>query len=528
MVFRGRLGVCRSLGWLLAGTVLAGWARADVRLSGVFGDRMVLQRDVEVPVRGWAEPGETVTVQFGGQTIRATAGSDGVWIARLAPMKATATGQDLVVSGSKTVRLSDVLVGDVWLCSGQSNMGTGFDRRPPPLDPGPMNLPQIRYGAVSNFADIAPRADGVVFWVVSGPNTVPRYSAFPWFFGQRLHQEAKVPIGILRASWGGATIENWMSPDGLRQVDELKPLYRDYEIRLKEYEDSLPRNTKLLEDWVQAAALARTTGTIIPPIPYINPHPVNAPPGKTGYFCMYYGMIDYLTRFPIKGVAWYQGESNGDDGPSYTHKLRALIGGWRQAWNQPELPFYFVQLPNLGGACGLPEQPLKGWSLLREAQARALAIPHTGMAVTIDCGEEDLHPRNKFDMARRLAAVALAKTYGLKVEHSGPVFKGADFKDGKVTLHFDHVGAGLMVGKKLGTEPAAEVPHGQLQEFAIAGSDKRFYSADAVIAADTVVVSSDQVPQPAAVRYACTFNPAGNKLYGRNGLPAAPFRTDNW
>ena len=228
MVFRGRLGVCRSLGWLLAGTVLAGWARADVRLAGVFGDRMVLQRDVEVPVRGWAGPGETVTVQFGGQTIRATTGNDGAWSARLAPMKATATGQDLVVSGSQTVRLSDVLVGDVWLCSGQSNMRTGFDRRPPPLDPGPMDLPQIRYGAVPNFADIAPRTDGVVFWVVSGPNTVPRYSAFPWFFGQRLHQEAKVPIGILRASWGGATIENWMSPDGLRQVDELKPLYRDY------------------------------------------------------------------------------------------------------------------------------------------------------------------------------------------------------------------------------------------------------------------------------------------------------------
>lgn len=239
-------------------------------------------------------------------------------------------------------------------------------------------------------------------------------------------------------------------------------------------------------------------------------------------------MIDCLTRFPIKGVAWYQGESNADDGPSYTHKLRALIGGWRQAWNQPELPFYFVKLPNLGGACGLPEQPLKGWPLLREAQARALAIPHTGMAVTIDCGEEDLHPRNKFDMARRLAAIALANTYGLKVEHTGPIFNRADFKDGKVTLHFDHISAGLMVGKKVGTEPAVEVLNGQLQEFAIAGPDKRFYAADTAIVGDTVVVSSDQVPQPVAVRYACTFNPAGNKLYGRNGLPVAPFRTDNW
>ncbi len=516
---------CQCAGFLLAWTFQAA---ADVRLAGVFGHHMVLQRDVAVPVRGWAGPGEKVTVQFGGQTVEATAGADGAWTARLSPMKENAAGQDLVVTGSSTIKISDVLVGDVWLCSGQSNMGTGFARRPPPLDPSPMDLPLVRYAAVANFADIAPRADAVVCWVVSGTNTVPGYSAFPWFFGQKLHLDTGIPIGILRASWGGATIENWMSPDGLKEAAELKALYRDYEIRLKEYDESLPRNTKLLEDWVQAAAQARTKGTLIPPIPYINPHPVNAPPGRTGYFCMYYGMLDYLTRFPIKGVAWYQGESNADDGPAYTHKLRALIDGWRKAWNQPDLPFYFVQLPSLGGACGLPDQPLKGWPLLREAQARALAIPHTGMAVTIDCGEEDLHPRNKVDMGRRLAAVALAQTYGLQIEHAGPVFRNADFREGKVVLHFDHAGAGLMVGRKAGTDPVVEEPQGKLQEFAVAGPDRRFCFADAMIVGDTVVVSSDKVPQPAAVRYACTFNPAGSKLYGRNGLPAAPFRTDTW
>lgn len=508
--------------------VLCAPSYCAVQVSGVFGDHMVLQRDVPVKVWGRADAGEKVEVKLGRNSASATAGGDGAWAVSLPAM--TAGGPyEMTVKGANTVTFGDILIGDVWLCSGQSNMGTGLARREPPLDPGETDLPKVRYLGIPNAVSVKPLADAPALrWLVSSKDTVINYPAAPWFFGQMLHQETGIPIGIIKANWGGAVPENWMSAESMKAVPELDGLYRDYENKLKIYEENLPRNTQLLTDWVKAAGEASAKGQDIPPVPIVDLHPVYAPPYKTGFFCMYNGMISYLTRFPIKGVTWYQGESSGDDGPIYYHKMLALIQGWRQAWNQPDLPFYFVQLPNHGGACGVPEAAPKGWPLLREVQARCLSIPNTGMAVTIDIGDEDLHPRNKYDTGRRLAAIALAKNYGRNIEYTGPVYRGAEIKGSRVIISFDSVGAGLMVGRKEGTSPTVEDREGRLQEFAIASADRRFHPADAVIEGNTVVVSSPAVEAPVSVRYAYTYNPAKRNLYGRNGLPAGPFRTDNW
>ncbi|KAB2641615.1 MAG: sialate O-acetylesterase [Verrucomicrobia bacterium] len=514
---------------LLAALGAAPAAHADVRLHRVFADHMVLQRDSNINVWGWAAPGEKVDLQFGGQNLSAITDDQGKWSVKLAPMKANATPRILSVAGKNKLELTDILVGDVWLCSGQSNMGVGFKRRNPPLDPGEMNLPNLRYLNIPNRCSVKPleEAPGLQ-WTVSSPETVPTYASVPWYFGQMVHQQTGIPIGIIKANWGGAIAENWLAPDSMNDVAALSGLYGEFKNKLKVYEENLPRNTALLTEWSRAAQEALAKGLDVPSIPSVDMHPVYAPPGKPGYFCMYNGMISYLTGFPIKGVTWYQGESSADDGPIYYYKMLALITGWRKAWNIPQMPFYFVQLPNMGGAGGLPDASAKGWPLMREVQAKCLAIPNTGMAVTIDVGDEELHPRNKYDTGRRLAAIALAKDYGVKIEYQAPVYKQCEIKDDKVILSFELVGAGLMTGRKDGLSPAVEDPQAKLREFAIAGADKRFHAANALIQDGSVVVSSPEVPKPVAVRYAFTFNPAQRNLYGRNRLPVAPFRTDQW
>lgn len=449
-------------------------ADAGLQLAGVFSDHMVLQRGEPVVVWGLAPANALVRVSLGPRTAEATADEDGRWSCRLEPLAESAEPLMLdVVAGGARVAVRDVLMGDVWICAGQSNMATGFDRVPPPLDPGEMNLPAIRCASVVNVAVDMPVADMPrLDWIVSGSTTVPKFSAVPWFFGQRLHQEAGIAIGLVRPAWGGATIENWLPAGALAAIGTL------------------------------------------------------AHGGKRG--AMFNGMIAPLARMPVRGVIWYQGESNGDDGLAYEKKLGALIEGWRAAFGRPELPFYFVQLPNLGGACGPPPRVPIGWPLVREAQARCLSLPHTGMAVTIDVGDEGLHPRNKFDMARRLAAIALAHVYDKPVAWRGPTFARAEFRAGRAFVHLDHVGDGLMAATKEGTDPPVERQDGVVEEVAVAGADGRFWPARAMIEGDTVVASSPQVAAPVAVRYAFTYNPAKRNLYGRNGLPVAPFRSDDW
>jgi sialate O-acetylesterase len=510
--------------YLAAAALLSSGAADGVQLSSLFNEHMVLQREREIALFGEAEVGEKIDVKLGDQRATTTAGTNGAWSVRLPAMKAGGP-VELVVSGKNTLTFKDVLIGDVWLCAGQSNMGTGFARRAPPLDPGEMNLPKIRYAAYLSPAAEPPPAGKVppLLWAVSDPKTVPTYPAFPWFFAQRIHQETGVPIGIIKANSGGARIELFMNPD----VVEPNKIFGDWKYQLDCYKNNLPRNAKLLEEWVKAAQDAKEKNLPAPLIPCVDLHPSFSPPNRLGPFCFFFGAIASLSKLPVKGIAWYQGESNVDDEGAYQFKLRSLIQGWRKAWNNPDLPFYFVQLPNVYGPSGLPENP-KFWPLAREAQAAVLALPNTGMAVTLDVGDEDLHPRNKYDMARRLASVALAKTYGKEIEYTGPVYKKCEIKGSKVILHFDQLGKGLMIGKKEGLLPAVEDKEGKLMEFGIAGLDRKFYPGDAVIEGDTVVVSCDKVPAPASVRYAFTWNPSKRNLYGRNGLPVGPFRTDAW
>ena len=469
--------------------------RAEVELPSIFGDSMVLQCELPVPVWGWAEPGEKVTVSLAGQSKSAVADASGRWQVKLDPLKADAEGQSLTVAGKNTIELDDVLVGEVWICSGQSNMEFGLG--------GTVNAkeeveaadhPQIRLFNVPGHPTAPlPRDKCPGNWQVCQPASARGFSAVGYFFGRRLHQELKVPIGLVGANWGGTRIEPWTTLSGFRSVPELKAI----------------------ADGVAETERKSREGET-----------VNIVGGTPGAICN--AMVHPLAPFPMRGGIWYQGESNGGEGESYYHKTKALVNGWRELFN-PELAFYWVQLadfqqPNDNPAGG------DGWARIREAQRKALTIPHTGMAVIIDVGEaNDIHPRNKQDVGWRLAQWALHQTYGRnELVPCGPLYKSHEVESGAIRIAFDHVGSGLTVGEKRGLEPTREVEDGQLKRFAVAGADKQWHWAEATIDGSTVVVKSSEVAEPVAVRYAYSMNPLGANLYNKEGIPASPFRTDDW
>ena len=310
-------------------------------------------------------------------------------------------------------------------------------------------------------------------WQVCSPATAGSITAVGFYFAREIQQKTKVPIGIIDSNWGGTRIEPWIAPENPETEAQLNG-------------------------------------------------------GLSG---IYNAMIHPFLQLPIKGALWYQGESNGDEGDTYFEKMKTLIGGWRKLWKQGDFPFYFVQLASYQG---VSEEPAggNGWAKLREAQTKSLTIPNTGMAVILDTvpltEKEDIHPKNKFDVGLRLARWALVRDYGQKVEASGPLFKALKIEGGKARLAFDHLGTGLMIGKKEARNPAVEDKQGKLKRFAIAGADKQWFWADAVIVNNTISVSSPSVKEPVAVRYAYQMNPDGANLYNREGLPASPFRTDAW
>ncbi|MCX6880422.1 MAG: hypothetical protein NTW21_42445 [Verrucomicrobia bacterium] len=471
-----------------------------VVLPGMFSDHMVLQREKPVPVWGWAKAGAQITVGFAGQSKTAAAGTDGKWLVTLDPLTVSDQPQDMKIAadGNGALTLTDVLVGDVWLCSGQSNMewplnNVKFKSRLTDAD-----FPNtIRWLSMPNQALKSPNL------LYSGMGWLPvadkknSQSAVGYYFARKIHQVAGVPVGMLQADWGGTRIETWTAPCGYELTPELT--------------DEIKK---------QAATVAAE-----PTINFFHGVSVN-----------YNGMIRPLAPYQIKGAIWYQGESNADMGDAennYLDKTRALIGGWRKIWGAGDFPFYFVQLANLGKP---NEDPAGGdlkWPLIREAQRRSLAIPNTGMAVVIDVGSEGtIHPANKMDVGERLALWALARDYGKSdLIHSGPLYKSHHIDAGKIRITFDHTGGTLVIGSKAGDyaeAPMAEIKDGKLAQFAIAGADKKWFWADAVIDGESVVVSCKDVPKPAAVRYAFSQNPKGCNLYNKVGLPASPFRTDDW
>jgi len=515
------------LGLMAACVLGVAAAPAAVRLPNVLGDNMVLQREMPVPVWGWAQAGAKVTVKFAGQEKTATAGADGAWTLKLDAMKACDTPAEMTVDdGAGQPRtIKNVLVGEVWLGSGQSNMemsvGGCLDRDKVRAE---AKYPSIRMMIVDKRPAGVPQDDVPGRWHVCSPETVSNFSAVAYFFGLRIHKELGVPVGLIHSSWGGTRIEPWIPPCGFAAVPSLKPILDESERAPAAYRKQVADSIPKIEAWLPKAKEALANNGPIPPAPALPQHPLASAGSTTG---LYNGMIHGLVPFAMRGALWYQGESNGGEGKSYYEKKQALIGGWRKLWGQGDFPFYFVQLANFMQPNSNPEGG-DGWARVREAQAFSLAIPNTGMAVLTDIGDaRDIHPKNKQDVGDRLALWALAKDYGKKdIVYSGPIYKGMKVDGAKIVLSFDCVGSGLMVGKKVGLAPTQEVKDGALKGFSIKDADGKWYWADAKIEGQTVVVSSEKAAKPAAARYAFTTNTDHCNFFNKEGLPAVPFRTD--
>jgi sialate O-acetylesterase len=485
-------------------------ARADVKLPAIFGDHMVLQRDANVPVWGWAEPGEEVTVSVAGQTKSTKAGTDGKWMVKLANLKSDGA-TTLVVKGRNTITINDVLIGEVWLGSGQSNMAMAVNRaKDYEQEQAAAKLPLVRmFKEESGPADSA-QAEGKGRWVVCAPDTVGTFSATLYFFGREVHQSLGVPVGLINSSVGGTPIESWIAPEAQRASKQLKSFFESAEKENAEIAsaDAVQRYERALAKWTEDAKKARAEKKTAPRKPQ-NPAEVAARKGNVGG--LFNGKIAPLIPYAIRGALWYQGEANSTPAkaPFYEAQLKLLVTDWRARWGY-EFPFAWAQLPNFGGAG-------RDWPTVREAMLKTLALPKTGMGINIDIGDEkDIHPKNKQEVGRRLSLWALGTVYGKKVPAtSGPLPDGHKVRGNEITLSFKHTDGGLVA------------KDGELKGFVIAGGDKQWKPATVRIEKDKVIVSSPDVKKPVAVRYAWENFPTCN-LYNGAGLPATPFRTDDW
>ncbi|MCP4376735.1 MAG: sialate O-acetylesterase, partial [bacterium] len=421
-------------------------ASSAVKMPSVFNDGMVLQREKPVPVWGWADAGEEVTVKFAGQSKTAKACDAGKWTLKLDKMKACAKPAKMTITGSdgKAITIKNILVGEVWLGSGQSNMEMSVDRC---LNAKKFiteaNYPLIRMFTVRKSPSGKARNDVKGRWAVCSPKTVSRFSAVAYFFGRRVHKELGIPVGLIHSSWGGTRVEPWTPPCGFASVKSLKSVSDRVAGAPENYRKQLLKSIEQVELWLPKAKKAIADNTDVPPTPRIPSHPLNSNRAPTG---LYNGMIHGLIPYAMRGALWYQGESNGNEGKSYYEKKKALIGGWRKLWAQGDFPFYFVHLASFRQPNPNPEGG-DTWARIREAQVACLSIPNTGMAVLTDLGDaRDIHPRNKQDVGERLALWALAKDYGKKdLVYSGPMYKSFKVDGAKLILSFDHVGSGLMV-----------------------------------------------------------------------------------
>lgn len=478
---------------------LAGEVRGDVKLPNIFGDHMVLQQGQKNKVWGLADPGESVTVTIGDQSHQTTAAGNGAWHVFLQPLPVGGP-HELTVKGKNEVKFTDVLVGEVWVCSGQSNMqwsvNASYD---PDLERAAARFPKLRMVNVPQVGTQEPQWNFQGKWQVCTPETVGNFSAVGYFFGRQLHQTLDVPIGLINNAWGGSAAEAWVRRDVLAADPQYQPLLERWSQMEKKYGElsALPNPTE--EEKKQLGQLRGQMNG-------------NHRPGN-----IYNGVLFSHLGYGIKGVIWYQGESNASRAHQYRELFPLMIDHWRKEWGQGDFPFYWVQLADF-----MAEKPLPGdsaWAELREAQTMTMArLPHTGQAVIIDIGEgKDIHPKNKVDVGRRLARWALAVDYGIKIPYHSPQYKSLERQEGKLVLTFDHVDGGWRPFD-------VNEPRG----FAIAGEDKQWVWASAKILPDgRIEVWSDKVAAPVAVRYAWADNPVCN-LFSQAGLPLTPFRTDDW
>ena len=539
--------VAKNSFFTLTALLAASLAQANVKLPALFTDHMVLQQGKPVAVWGWADNGEEVTVEFGKQKVKATA-RDGKWSVKLKALKASDVSAKLIVTGKNKVEINDVVVGEVWIASGQSNMQWAMNQSEGGAkDIAAANSTRLRLFYVPRVKKDAPAADVEAKWTHSNPETVKGFSAVAYYFGQDLQEALKVPVGIIHTSWGGSPAEVWMSDDVLNANAEYKKTIVDsYQTQKASYEEALPK-------WEQEKAAAEKAGQKFDKArPGLGWKPTE----------LYNGMIAPLIPYGINGAIWYQGESNAGRAYQYRSLMADLIKNWRRDWGQGDFTFLQVQLApwdrnKKRSIAEITKEPGDSdWAELREAQIHVTKVlPKAGIAVITDVGDkDDIHPAKKKPVGQRLALAAQAITYGKKVEYSGPAYKSVKLKDGQATISFEHTAKGLAAGLPSSTTlPGAEggavtspvtptvektTSYGgdveivmgrdsKLTGFQIAGEDKKFYWADAVIRGKTVVVSSPNVPKPASVRYGWSDYPVVN-LYNSAGLPASPFRTDDW
>jgi len=625
-------------------------AYAIVRLPKIFGDSMVLQRGMAIPVWGWADKNERVFVTFNKQHTSTRAGNDGRWKVNLAPEKEGGPYM-LTIKGKNTIVLNDLLVGDVWVCSGQSNMEfTVADGKNASAEINEANYSSVRHIGITQAVSDKPLEDANIKsgWRSATGANIADFTAVGYFFARELFRQLQVPIGLINTTWGGTNVETWTSKEALEGSDEFKDMMKElrvinFDSITKSRKDRLLKNVQKAQvnfsnnapdmswkemsfddsKWPQmklpalweehgldaldgivwfrktfdiAAADAGKPAEISLAMiddndeSYVNGVKIGATKGyniKRAYqisagvlkegknvisvrvedtgggggiwgdsidlkftidrktqslqgdwafqvqsvadngsyndpnsfpSLLYNAMIHPLIRFPVTGAIWYQGESNASRAFQYSKAFPLMITDWRKQWNEGDFPFYFVQLAGYNAANGNSKSG-SSWAELREAQAKTLLLANTGMAVTIDIGEEtDIHPKNKQDVGKRLAAVALNKTYGKGNIYSGPRYESMKIEGNKVVLSFHKTGGDLYTSD----------PYGYLKAFEVAGADKQFYYARAFIQGDKVVLFCDSVLQPVAVRYAWADYPGDANLYNKQGFPAEPFRTDTW
>ncbi len=504
---------------VLVSLALVPGLRAELKLPGVITDHLVLQQAQADPIWGWDAPGTKITVSFGGQTVSSVAGADGKWLVKLAPLAANATPQTLTVTGSTTREFQDVLVGEVWLCSGQSNMEMGIGAaQDGAKEIAAANFPGLRLLKVPKLWLPEPQSDQAGVWKVCTPENVAQggwngFSAAGYFFGRELHRKMNVPVGLIDADWGGTRIESWTPSEGFAAVPALSALHQAVELgdpHSAVHQQALAKFLDETGHWLELARAALTNSALVPAMP-VYPQQLLPPHDLQNPTALFNGMICPVHPFGLRGSIWYQGEANNGEGMLYAEKMKALVVGWRQFWGEGDFPFYFVQIApfNYGGK---PENLAELW----EAQtAAARDIPSAGMAVINDIGNlQNIHPTNKQEVGRRLALLALTKTYGQKdVVCSGPTFQAMAIEGDTLRVQFDHADGGLV---SRDGQP--------LNWFEIMDADEGgFVKAGAKIDGSSVVLSTPEVHHPVALRFAWSQLAEPNLMNGA-GLPAGAFR----
>jgi sialate O-acetylesterase len=482
--------------------------RAEVKPAALFGDHMVLQQGMSVPVWGWADPGERVTVSIAGQKRSATAGADRKWMVRLSNLRASTDPIEMTIAGKNTIRIVDILIGEVWLGSGQSNMDfvvSGDMAKYPGMaqrfagvaneaeEIAAANCPKIREFRVPLKTSELPLEDVAGKWQVCTPETVPGFSAIGYLFSRDLQKAINQPIGFITSAFGASCASAWVSKDVLDSDARLKSIMDGFAAQVAAYKTSAAAAPA-------APAGAARGGRAGGGNPFTNQH---------NPYVLWNAMIKPIQPYAIKGALWYQGESITEGLQLYPVVMEHVITSWRRQWGQGEFPFYFVQLA--------AEDANSNRAEVREAQAQSLKVPKTAMAVAMDTGEKtNVHPKNQQELSDRLARIARANVYGEKIEYYGPMYDSMRVEGQSIRIKFTHVGGGLVA------------KGGDLKWFQIAGADKNFVDAAAKIDGNTIIVTAPGVAAPVTVRYAWHRWPEGANLFNKEGLPAPQFRSDDW